>query len=480
MAQLTVESWLSGLAGISVGALVTWLWAHARSEARSREAQTELRLVAERLAQRTRERDDALARLAQADRELAARQEQLAALREHRARLETTLSAQRQLEQEKLAFVSQSSVQLRESFQALSADVLRGNGQTFLDLARETLGHIATGAQVDLAHRQEAIDAVVAPLKASLTEVDGRIRELEAVRAAGAASLGQQIASLGTAQASLQRETARLASALRAPNTRGRWGELQLRRVVELAGMVDRCDFEEQVVLPGDGGLLKPDLVVRLPGGRSMVIDAKVPLESYLDSLDAVGEDERQAKLAGHARALREHIRQLGSKAYWGRLPRSPEFAVLFLPGESFFSAALEQDPSLIEFGAEHGVMLSTPTTLIALLRAVAYGWREEQVATNAREIMLLGRELHDRVRLLAGHFVDLRRALGAAVGAYNRTVGTLENRILSSARKLRDLSGGGGESLPPVEPLEDEPRPSALPEPFAAGALAANDPRAG
>jgi DNA recombination protein RmuC len=266
-------------------------------------------------------------------------------------------------------------------------------------------------------------------------------------------------------QTELRGETTNLVKALRAPSVRGRWGEIQLKRVVEMAGMLEHCDFVQQASVETDAGRRRPDLVVRLPGGRCVAVDSKTPLEHYLNALDAPDEASRVAALQRHAAQVRKHIAELSSKAYWEAIGGSPEFVVLFLPGETFFSAALEHDPTLIEAGAERQVILATPTTLIALLRAVAYGWRQEQLASNAREISEAGRRLHDRVGSFVEHLVKLGTALERAVGGYNAAVGSLEARVLPSARELRRLGASGGEEIPPLSAVQREPRIVALGE---------------
>ena len=365
----------------------------------------------------------------------------------------------------------QAESRLRETFSALSAEALRQNNSSFLELAEARLRDAQRSAASDLELRRRAVDDLVRPITTALEKVDGKIREVEKERAASYAGLIEQLKAMGRSQQALQAETGNLARALRAPQVRGRWGEIQLRRVVELAGMLDYCDFEEQVTTAGDGGCLRPDLVVRLPGGKTVVVDAKAPMAAYLDAMDGPGDEgAREQLLRNHARQVRDHMSALGGKAYWSQFQPAPDFVVMFLPGETFFSAACRHDPSLIEFGVSQQVIPASPTTLIALLRAIAYGWRQERIAQNAQEISELGRQLHERVGTMAGHFEDLRRALDRAVESYNRTVGSLETRVLATARRFREL-GVTGDDLPEGMTVEQTTRALAAPELVPPGA---------
>jgi DNA recombination protein RmuC len=382
------------------------------------------------------------------------------------ARVTEKLEAERALAAERLVVVEKAREELTSTFSALSGQALQSNNQMFLDLAAQTLGRFQQDAKGDLERRQQAIQELVAPVKLSLDKLDGRIHDIERLREGAYQALTTQVRVLAEGQGDLRRETFSLVKALRQPVARGRWGELQLRKVVEIAGMVEYCDFVEQASINGEDGRLRPDLVVRLPGGLNIVVDAKTPLSAYLDAAETDDDDVRKKHLIDHARQVRDHMTQLGRKSYQDQFDPTPDLVVLFLPGEMLFSAALQQDPQLIEFGVGEKVVLATPTTLITLLRTVAYGWKQEALARNAQEISELGRQLHDRISVLAGHWARVGRNLGEAVGAYNSAVASMETRVLVSARRFRDLKAVPDErEIDVLEPIETIPRTLDVPE---------------
>ncbi len=357
---------------------------------------------------------------------------------------------------EKLALLNEAREKLTEAFKSLSAEALQGNNRAFLDLAKENLGKFQEGAKGELKQRQKAVEDLVKPMKESLAKVDEKIQEMEKVRVGAYSGLTQQVENLLKTQTNLKEETANLVQALRTPNVRGQWGEVQLERVVEFAGMVEHCDFvQQESATTEDGTRQRPDLIVRLPNGRQIVVDAKTPLTAYLDALKTDDGEERKARLKAHARHVRDHITKLGAKSYWKQFEPTPEFVVLFLPGEAFFSAALEQDPGLIEFGAKEKVIPATPTTLIALLKAVAYGWQQEKVAEHAKKVSDLGRELYERIGVLAGHFSDMGKHLDQSVKAYNKAMRSTETRVLVTARKLNEFTPGETKEIQAPSPVE-------------------------
>lgn len=339
---------------------------------------------------------------------------------------------------EKLALLNEAQQKLSDAFKALSSDALHSNNQAFLGLA----------------------DLTLKPLKESLAIAGARMQQIEIARESAYTLLTDQVKSLAISQSQLHAETANLVRALRAPATRGRWGEMQLRRVVEMAGMIEHCDFEEQHTVVAEDGRLRPDMVIHLPNDRRIVVDSKVSLAAYLDATEAADESTRISKLAQHATQIRTHIARLSRKEYWAQFENAPEFVVAFLPGEAFFSAALEQDGGLIEYGVNQRVILATPTTLIALLKAVAYGWRQEQVAENAKEISALGSEIHDRLRVFLDHFSRAGANLDRAVESYNKAAGTLESRILVTARRIKEKGATSAPDLISPDLVERTSRP--------------------
>jgi len=380
---------------------------------------------------------------------------QLAEISNSKSQLEKALAAERASATEKIAALTDAHERLTNSFKALSADALRSNNQSFLELARESFSKLHQQSADELGKRQQAIDSMVKPLKESLEKVDTKIGEMEKSRASAYGQLSEQLKSLGTAQTSLQAEAAKLSTALRSTTTAGTWGELQLRRVVEMSGMSSYCDFVEQQ----SSGALRADLVVRLPGGQQIVVDAKAPNDAYREAANASDDAVRSAKLAEHATKVRSHIDALGSKNYWEQFQPSPEFVVLFLPGDQFLSGALQADPSLIDRAIAKKVLLATPATLIALLKAAAYGWRQEDVSKNAQVIADLGRQLYDRIANFADNLDKVGRGLETASKAYNSAVGSFEGTLRPGARKFVELGAKGAKELTELAPIETTPR---------------------
>jgi DNA recombination protein RmuC len=360
----------------------------------------------------------------------------------------------KRLEEQKL-LLAQARHELAESFQALSGEALKQNNEAFLSLAKTTFYALQAEAKGDLAQRQQAIDDLVKPLADSLHRYDEQLRQLEQSRQVAYGGLDQHLKVLVETQQRLQQETGNLVNALRVPAVRGRWGEITLKRVAELAGMVAHCDFLEQESVMSEDGRLRPDMVVQLPGGRQIIVDAKTVLSGYLDAHEAPDEERRLDGLRRHAGQVRMRMNELSLKAYWNQFEQAPEFVVLFLPGEQFLGAALEQDPRLIEEGFSQGVVLATPTTLMALLRAVAYGWRQERLAAHADEAGRLGKDLYERMAILAEHLNDVGQTLGKSVLAYNKAVGSLETRILPAARRFKELGVSSEKEIAPLEPIE-------------------------
>lgn len=439
--------------GVIIGAVVTWLMASFRlgrlgGRARGVEA------VNEELRKQVQRRETEIDQV----------RKDLDAERQVKVEALTRLEAARKSFEEQKALIDTMKKDMTDTFNALSSAALKSSSEDFLRLASQHLGNIVTDTKGRLGEHQAAIDGLVKPLQEALKRYEEQSNAIEAKRRQDYGGIEEQIKMLTATHQQLQRETSSLVTALRKPQVSGSWGELSLKRAAELAGMASYCDFYEQVSVNTETGRLRPDMIIRLPNGREIVVDAKAPVDAYLNAISASSEEERQKGLTNYVNQVRTHMNVLGSKSYWEQFPKSPEIVVMFLPGESFFSAALEHDPALIEDSSLKKVILATPTTFIALLKAIAYGWQQEQMTKNAQQISMLGKELYERISTLAGHFGDIGNAIEKAVSAYNRAVGSLESRVLPSVRRFKELGATGAEEIPVLEQIDQKPRGLDIP----------------
>ena len=443
------------LMGFLIGCGVLWL--HARRE-RSKlfqkleglqeeliQKKTELAQLNERLAQEEQYRERLEAEKAELFQKFEEAQKELAQRQAEIAKLKERITQEEEHFREKLEIIEKAQKELENTFKALSSEIFQKNTENFLKLAQDRLSVFKEEIQGQLKAKEEAIDRLTQPIKEALEKVNREIKEMEEKREGAYKSLQESLRNLVEVYLPrLQKETENLSRALRQPRIRGRWGEIQLKRVVEMVGMLPKCDFEEQASFSSDERTLRPDMIIRLPGGRIIAVDAKVPFEVYIEAIEEENEDEAHKKIKEYVASLKNHIKSLSQKRYWeaieSRWQKSPEFVILFLPAEGLFSAALKSDPEIVEFGAKHKVLLATPITLIAILKAVAYAWQEQELAENAREIAHLGKQLYERLRVLTEHFNDLGNRLKQAVEAYNKTVRSYESRILVTARKFEDF----------------------------------------
>ncbi len=450
--------------GIFIGAVAQWLWSRGRHA-------TDARILENRLAAQEGTAAALNAELLHGREEIGRLQSELRVLAADKAEVETRATIVQDSLREQQKLFEEAKAQLSDAFQALAADALRSCNEGFLQLAEQRFQILQQHSTGELAARKTAVENLVRPLQQAVESFQKEARELEEKRLREISGVGQKLGEVAQAQAALQRETANLVNALRAPQVRGRWGEVALRKTVELAGMTKHCDFVEQesVAAPG-GGRLRPDMIVRLPAKREIVVDAKVALHAYLEAVEAGTAEQRDAALVRHAQQVRQHVKRLASKEYWSQFPQAPDFVVLFIPGEVFFAAAAERDPDLLQDALANQVIIATPTTFIGLLLTAHYGWRQEQVAENAQRISDLGRQLYERLGVFVDHLNKMGKALENSVDMFNKTVGSLETRVLPAARRFTELDSGV-KPLPSLTPVPQVPRALASPEAAASGA---------
>ena len=401
-------------------------------------------------------------------------QEKLQEAEKKNAALGAALQTHRKSHEARVQELTQMAAALEKRFAGLASEALGKNSESFLKLVSERFDKHNQTAKEELDKRRTAIETLVKPLGESLSKFETKVDAIEKAREGAYQAITEQVKTLAEGQTGLRSETSRLVQALRRPQTRGRWGEYQLRNVLEMAGMTEHVDFVEQSSVWGQEGRLRPDVIIRIPGGKSIIVDAKTPLDAYLTAMEAADEESRERGLADHARQVRNHVRALASQDYWKALPETPEFVVMFIPGEAFFAAAIESDPDLLENAVRQRILISTPTTLIALVKTIAYGWQQENLAKNAQVVATQGRELYERIKTFGGHMNDLGRSLQQTVERYNKGIGSLERRVLPAARRFEELDvAPGGSSIPSLEPVETDARESQTEE------LAAEPPAA-
>jgi DNA recombination protein RmuC len=470
-----LETVMYVIAGVIVGGIIGWFLARSRTQQRYARQIGDLHDVwVAQMAQREGKIKYAEAQVEELRDQVREKGEELIRLRgdlarEQRSSIEalTNLRASEKSLEEQRLLVESMKKEMTDTFNALSAAALKSSSEDFLRLASEHLGKIIEATKGKLGEHQAAMDGMIKPLYEALERYETQIKTMENDRLKTFGGLEEQLRTLSAVHESLHKETSNLVTALRKPQVRGRWGEMQLKRVVEISGMSAHCDFTEQVSVDTDRGRIRPDMIVHLPMERDIVVDSKVPLEAYLDALSASTEDERKTRMERHSQQVRAHMNGLASKEYWNQFGGSPEFAVLFIPGESFLSAALDVDPALLEDGIQKRVIIATPTTFVALLKAIAYGWQQEQITKNARQISALGKELYERVNAMVKHFHDVGAAIRKTTEAYNSTVGSMESRVLPSVRRFKELGVTGSEEIPILQPIDQLPRSpeGALPE---------------